>query len=158
MTPTIARALVSSLVVLGLTACLGTVEAATVDKNELKKLQGKWLLASADVDGKPVDKKSLKQSRMTWQGDKITIFAPHQSKDTVTAKVKRLDAKKAPHQVDWSRTTGPGKGKTVQAVYEFDGKNSYRVCSDPSGARRPTGFTPGSGDCHILQVWKRAAK
>lgn len=158
MTTTIARTLVSSLVVLGLTGFLGAAEAATVDKNELKKLQGKWLLVSGDVDGKPVDDKSLKQSRMTYQGDKITIFTPHQSKSTMTAKLKRLDPKKSPHEMDWSRSAGPGKGKTMQAVYEFDGKNSYRVCFDPSGERRPTGFTVGSGDCHILHVWKRAKK
>jgi hypothetical protein len=44
----------------------------------------------------------------------------------------------------------------MQAIYEFDGMDTYKVCFDPAGKGRPKEFSTTSGGCKILHVWKRA--
>ena len=151
------RLLFAALVVL---AAFGTSEAKEqkIDKQELKKLQGTWVMVSGEVDGTPVPAASVKKSRMRFSGETINLDTPDQSKRTITAHLKRLDPKKAPPEMDWVRSAGPHAGTTMQAIYEFDGKDRYKVCFDPSGKGRPTAFATGTGGCHVLHVWKRVKK
>jgi uncharacterized protein (TIGR03067 family) len=127
-----------------------------VDQQELKRFQGTWVLVSGEMEGKKVPPEAIEASRMTYSGDTITLTTPHQSKQPITAKLKRLDPKKAPHEMEWVRNAGPGVGRTMRAVYEFDGMDTYKVCFDPAGKGRPKEFATTSGGCKILHVWKRA--
>jgi uncharacterized protein (TIGR03067 family) len=127
-------------------------------EQELKRLQGTWVLVSGEVQGKKVAPEDIKASRMTYAGDTLTLTTPHQSGQPITARLKRLDPKKAPREMDWVRSAGPAAGRTTQAIYEFDGEDQYKVCFDPSGNGRPKEFATTSGGCRILHVWKRATK
>ena len=53
-------------------------------------------------------------------------------------------------------TSAANAGKDLKAIYAFDGRDTYKICFDPSGKARPKELatTPGSG--YILHVWKRA--
>lgn len=147
------------LVIVGLFAAAGAeAKDNKVDKQELKRLQGTWVLVSGEVEGRQVAAKAIKASRMTYSGDTITLSTPHQSKRPITSRLKRLDPKKSPREMDWVRSAGPGTGRTMQAIYEFEGKNTYRVCFDPGGKGRPKEFATTTGGCRILHVWKRAKK
>jgi hypothetical protein len=61
--------------------------------------------------------------------------------------VKRLDPKKAPREMEWVRSAGPGARRTMQAIYEFDGMETYKVCFDPAGKGRPKELATTSGGC-----------
>ena len=145
------------LAVVGLfAAAISEAKDTKVDQQELKRLQGTWVLVSGEMEGKKVAVEAIEASRMTYSGDTITLHTPHQSAQPITSKVKRLDPKKAPRQMDWVRSAGPGAGRTMQAIYEFDGMDTYKICFDPVGKGRPKEFATASGGCKILHVWKRA--
>jgi len=153
------RALTLPFVVLAIAglfaAAVAEAKDTKVDQQELKRLQGTWVLVSGEVEGKKVASEAIEASRMTYSGDTITLNTPHQSKQPITAKVKRLDPKKAPREMEWVRSAGPGAGKPMLAIYEFDGMDMYKVCFDPAGKARPKEFATTSRGCKILHVWKR---
>lgn len=154
------RALTLPFVVLAIAglfaAAVAEAKDTKVDQQELKRLQGTWVLVSGEMEGKKVAAEAIEASRMTYSGDTITLNTPHQSKQPITSKVKRLDPKKAPREMEWVRSAGPGAGRTMQAIYEFDGMDTYKICFDPAGKGRPKEFATTSGGCKILHVWKRA--
>ena len=154
------RALTLPFVVLAIAGLFAAAVAEAMDNNvdqqELKRLQGTWVLVSGEMEGKKVVAEAIEASRMTYSGDTITLNTPHQSAQPITSKVNRLDPKKAPREMEWVRSAGPGAGRTMQAIYEFDGMDTYKVCFDPAGKGRPKEFATTSGGCKILHVWKRA--
>ena len=154
------RALTLPFVVLAIAglfvAAVAEAKDNKIDQQELKRLQGTWVLVSGEMEGKKVASEAIEASRMTYSGDTITLNTPHQSKQPITSKLKRLDPKKAPSEMEWVRSAGPGAGRTMQAIYEFDGMDTYKICFDPAGKGRPKEFATTSGGCKILHVWRRA--
>jgi uncharacterized protein (TIGR03067 family) len=86
------------------------------------------------------------------------IEAPHLSKEPIQSKMVRLDPTKTPKEWDFVRSTGPNSGKTMMAIYEWDGDDAYKFCFDPSGKARPKEFKTKAGSGHVLHVWKREKK
>lgn len=124
------------------------------DKN-LKKMAGTWQLVSGEKEGTPISEEHVKLGKITWKGKECTLESPHQSKETIRATITHIDGSKTPAELDWTRSAGPGAGKTHKAIFEFLGPDEYRVCFAVPGKDRPTEFktTPGSG--RFLHVWKR---
>jgi uncharacterized protein (TIGR03067 family) len=123
---------------------------------ERKKFHGNWVLVSGQVDGKPIADEHVKASKMTIDPDtKVTAVTPHQSKETIKAKITRVDPTKKPAEMDWVRAAGPGKEKTMPAIYEWIDEDSYRIVFDPSCKERPKDFKAAAGSGHILHLWKR---
>ena len=154
------RALTLPFVVLAIAGLFAAAVAEAkdnkVDQQELKRFQGTWVLVSGEMQGKKVAAEAIEASRMTYSGHTVTLNTPHQSAQPITSKVKQLDPKKAPREMEWVRSAGPGAGRTMQAIYEFDGMDTYKICFDPAGKGRPKEFATTSGGCKILHVWKRA--
>jgi uncharacterized protein (TIGR03067 family) len=148
------RALMVGLAV-AVVSGLAVAEDAKREK-EKKKFAGTWTMASGEVDGKAVADEHVKQSKITFTEDTVTVVTPHQSKEPIKAKVKRLDPSKKPAEMDWVRDSGPGAGKAMMAIYEWIDDDSYRVCFDPAGKERPREFKTKEGSGHIMHVWKRA--
>jgi uncharacterized protein (TIGR03067 family) len=123
-------------------------------KKELKKFEGNWVMVSGEKEGEKIADEHVKQSKLTWKGKSVSLLTPHQSKETIQAECT-LDPGKSPRQMDWVRSTEPGKGKKMQAIYEFMGEDQYRVCFAPPGKDRPTEFATKPGSGHMLHVWKR---
>ena len=124
--------------------------------SELQKFQGTWVMASAEMDGKKVHDAHVKKSRITFAGDKVELMTPHQHKVTILATVVKLDPMKNPREMHWVRTSGPNAGKTVIAIYAFEGPDQYKICFDPAGAATPETFNTKTGSGHIWHTWKRA--
>jgi uncharacterized protein (TIGR03067 family) len=145
---------------LALVALAAVVTAAKAEDEkaakERKKLAGTWVLVSGEVDGKAVADEHVKQSTITHAEGGLTLTTPHQSKDPIKAKITRLDPANKPAEMEWVRDSGPGAGKTMLAIYEWVGEDSYRICFDPSGKGRPKEFKTKPGSGHILHVWKRS--
>lgn len=123
---------------------------------ELQRFQGTWMMISAEMDGKKVHDAHVKQSRITFVGDKVELIAPHQHKDTIVASVVKLDYTKNPKEMQWVRTAGPNAGKTMIAIYEFEGPDQYKICFDPASLAVPKEFGTKAGSGHIWHTWKRA--
>jgi uncharacterized protein (TIGR03067 family) len=56
----------------------------------------------------------------------------------------------------WVRTNGPNAGRTMTAIYAFEGPDQYKICFDPAGAAAPEKFGTKAGSGHIWHTWKRA--
>jgi uncharacterized protein (TIGR03067 family) len=121
---------------------------------ELQKFQGTWAMVSGEKDGEKVADEHVKKSKMTWKGKQVSLLTPHQSKEVIRAETT-VDPSKSPKQMDWVRSTEPGKGKTMHAIYEFIDADHYRVCFAPPGKERPKEFRTRPGTGHTLHVWKR---
>lgn len=126
------------------------------DDPELKKFQGTWVLVSGEMGGTKVSEQHVKQSRITFSGNKVEVITPHQHKDTIHAIVMKLDTAKNPKEMQWVRSSGPNTGVTMTAIYEFEGPDTYRICFDPAGTAAPGAFATKKGSGHIWQTWKKA--
>ena len=130
------------------------VQAKSVDA-ELQKFQGAWILIAAEMDGKAVPDAHVKQSKLTFVGDKVELFTPHQHKDVIVATVVKLDSTKNPKEMHWLRANGPKAGTTVISIYEFEGADQYKISFDPAGVTVPKKFGTEVGSGHIWHTWKR---
>lgn len=124
-------------------------------KKDLEKFQGSWILVTGEVDGDKVADNHAGKSKITWEGDKITVLTPHQHKDPIVAEITRFDATKTPKEMHFIRKTGPGAGKPMVGIYEFDGDHLYHFVFDPTGGAPPKGFAAKKKTGHIKHSWKR---
>src|SRR5262245_10270879 len=117
-------------------------------KKELEAIQGKWIIASADRDGKPDP--NFKDAQVTIKGNQATRkFKGGMAQATFTldptAKLKAIDA---------AYTEGPDKGKTLQGIYAIE-KETWKLCYAAAGKPRPTEFSSKPGSGQLLLVFKR---
>lgn len=125
-----------------------------VADKEFKKLQGTWVMVSGEQDGAKIADEHIKKSKITWKGKEVFVDTPHQSKETIRGTVK-IDPTRQPREMEWTRSAGPGEGKTMRAIYEFIDDDHYRVCFAPPEKVRPKEFSTKPGSGHMLHVWKR---
>jgi uncharacterized protein (TIGR03067 family) len=122
---------------------------------ELQRFQGTWVLISAEMDGRKVHDTHVKESRITFVGDKVEVITPHQHKEKIIAFITKLDLTKDPKEMHWVRTTGPNVGTTMIAIYEFEGSDQCKFCFDPASVDVPKKFGTKEGSGHIWHTWKR---
>jgi uncharacterized protein (TIGR03067 family) len=122
---------------------------------ELQKFQGTWVMILAEMDGKKVPEEHVKQNKITFVGNKVELFSPHQHKEVIVASITKLDVSKNPKEMHWVRVNGPHAGKTVISIYEFEGPDQYKVSFDPAALTVPKKFGTETGSGHIWHNWKR---
>jgi len=127
-------------------------------QTELQKFQGTWVMVSAEMDGKKVHDDQMKQSKITFVGDKVEVITPHQHKEKIIATIKKFDTTKTPKEMHYVRSIGPNAGTTVIAIYEFDGPDQHKICFDPAGKDTPKKFETKAESGHIWHTWKRVTK
>ena len=116
---------------------------------ELQKFQGTWVMISGEMDGKKVHETHVKNSRIAFVGDKVEVITPHQHRAPIIVSVVKLDLTKNPKEMHWVHTAGPKAGKTMIAIYEFEGPDQYKICFDPAGLAVPKKFGTKVGSGHI---------
>ena len=144
---------------LGTTLCAGAVLVMSAEgnqgdtaKDELKKLEGTWLLVMSEQDGLKSDPNFVKNGKMVIKGNKMTVYG---------GKVKSTEANivlnpaKKPKTIDAIQTFGGPKGTKYVGIYELDG-DSLKLCF--SEKQRPKDFTAKKGSMRASEVWKRAAE
>ena len=84
----------------------------------------------------------MKQSKITFVGDKVELITPHQHKDKIVASIAkhRLDEESQGNAL--VRNAGPNAGTTMIAIYEFEGPDQYKICFDPAGVAVPKSSAP----------------
>lgn len=138
---------------LGLAA--GEPVKGAIDNTELQKFQGTWMLVAAEMDGKKVRDNHVKKSRITFSGTTVELTTPHQHKGKIVSTMLRLDTSKHPKEMQWVRSAGPNAGKTMTAIYAFEGPDQYKVSFDPTMKEMPKQFGTKAGSGHIWHTWKR---
>ena len=124
-------------------------------QKELQKFQGTWVMVAGEWDGKKVADEDAAKSKITYEGNKITVVTPHQNKEPMVAELLKLDLTKSPKQMNFVRKNGPGAGKNMVAIYAFDGNDLYHFAFDPTGATVPKELSAKEKSGHIKHTWKR---
>jgi uncharacterized protein (TIGR03067 family) len=122
-------------------------------KKELKKFEGTWKFASVEMGGEKVPLEGLKDAKLELKDNKFTSTI---GKEVYKGTFK-VDVSKKPKTIDITFTEGPDKDKTFLGIYELDG-DTYKVCLDPSGKKRPKEFKTEKGSMVVLEVLKREKK
>ena len=130
------------------------VIAENVDK-ELNKFQGTWILVSGEREGKKIADEHVSKNKIIYQGNQGQLTSPHQSNETIVFDIIKIDPMKSPKEFNLIRKNGPSAGKTITAIYEFDGNDMFKFAFDPAGAATPKEFATKEGSGHILHTWKR---
>ena len=140
---------------------LGFLAAPTADaqedvvKEEMKKLQGKWVRIYVEADGKKSEddqKKPGKAIILTVNGDKYG------------GETFKLDPAKKPKHINVSTVDDKGKAITLPGIYELKG-DVLKLCFpfpfegkfDKIG-KRPTEFGSKPGGNDVLEVYQREKK
>src|SRR5262249_23298626 len=137
-------------------ACVALVMSAEGNqgetaKDELKNMEGTWLLVMSEQDGMQSDPNFVKNSKMIIKGNSMTVYGGKvkSSEATIT-----LNPAKKPKTIDASQTYGGPKGTKYLGIYELDG-DTLRICFGEK--QRPKDFTAKKGSKRASDVWKRAA-
>jgi len=120
-------------------------------KKDLKRMQGTWVLAALEVDGKPVPDDKLKDTLLIVKGNKyITRVKDREIETTFT-----LDPSKKPRAIDMVFGEGEKKDKVLKGIYEIDG-DTLRICRGLGpDQERPAQFGTWPDTGFFLVTWKR---
>jgi uncharacterized protein (TIGR03067 family) len=132
------------MTLLPLVLCLIAADDA---KKELERFQGDWVATRYVIDGKSVETEAI---TLSVKGDESTYTRG----DSASKGTYRPNPAKDPKELDIVVTSGPDKGKTYLAIYEFAGEE-LRICLTRTGKERPTKFTSAKGTDVTLEVWQR---
>jgi uncharacterized protein (TIGR03067 family) len=121
-------------------------------KDQLKKLEGTWVVRSAMYDGKPVEEDKGMEYR--FSGDKVTI-RKFGTGESFTCK---LDPTQKPMTMDLIHDQPKPFDLSEVAVYELDG-STLRICVAPRSAdKRPKDFDESKQDVWVLRRKKEIDK
>jgi len=124
-------------------------------KKDLQKFQGTWVMVSGEKDGKKVADEHVSRSKITIEDKKMVLVVPNQTGEDIVADIVKIDATKSPREMHFIRRNGPSAGKTIVAIYEFEGGDQYKIAFDPAAASTLKEFVTKEGTGHIRNSWKR---
>ena len=140
----------AAVAVVGFAAAVGL---AADPKEELKALEGVWMLEAATLAGRDhLD--DFEGFKLTITGEKYTIdLGPNSDHGTIT-----INPTKTPRTIDiTTRKDGPFKGRTLPGIYELkDGK--LILCCDSEAKARPSAFEAKPKTSVMLFTLKRDKK
>jgi uncharacterized protein (TIGR03067 family) len=134
-----------AVVLLAVVFASASVVAGGDAQGDLKKFAGTWSVASAQKAGKPAPDQEIKNIRMSFSGDKVTIKVGEKPLEGTF----KIDPGKKPRQIDMTLMKETGKG-----IYQFK-EDTLEICFSAPGEERPTEFKAPEGTKHTLLVLKR---
>jgi uncharacterized protein (TIGR03067 family) len=123
---------------------------------ELKRLQGTWVLVGREFDGEKATPEEVKKQeiRVVVKGDKVT--ATSRGDPVGTEYTVKLDPKAKPRAAQLIHASGPMKGKTAAfSIYKLEG-DRLTVCRSPS--KRPAEFKTKPDSDRVVLVYQREKK
>ncbi len=121
-------------------------------KTDKDKLQGTWIVVSAQFGGKPAPDEFVKSFKLVFVGDKVTVHPSDDGTEGGKGGSFTLDTKKKPKEIDFG-----GDDKTTKGIYTFE-KEQLKLAMAEIGQDRPTEFKSPDGTRLILIVLKRVDK
>lgn len=124
----------------------GRLEAAA--SNDQEKLQGTWIVISAEKDGK-VDEQR-KGAKVLYRGDTFTRIMPMGNANGTF----KLDPSSNLKSMNITYLEGREKGQTWAGIYSLEG-DTLKLCYAAVGKPRPSEFTCKEGSGQVLILLKR---
>jgi uncharacterized protein (TIGR03067 family) len=112
---------------------------------------GTWTAESAEMAGMSLPAEFCKAIKLVIKGDKYKLTI----NNTVEEGTSKSDATATPKTLDVMGSSGPNKGKTLQAIYELNG-DTLKVCYDLSGSGRPKEFKTMPGTQQFMVTYKKS--
>ena len=142
-------------IVLALVGTLTGIAAAGESGDDLKAMQGRWVVTITEVDGKPASKELMKlKMLLVVEKDRFRVLTDD---EVLSGGTLKLDSGKKPRALDAMLTEGPVKGVVQKAIYEIKGDTMTAVFAKP-GAPRPTEFKTKEGTEQTLVRYERLKK
>lgn len=123
------------------------------EASDHSRMQGMWFPTTAEFAGNPYPEQIRKSISLEIKDSNYTVTIG-EVKDIGTVK---LNSAASPREIDITGTEGPNKGRTILAIYEFDGEG-LKICYDLSGKARPKEFKTQAGSPMFLVVYGRERK
>lgn len=124
---------------------------AADDSADIKALQGTWIPVKAELGAKPLSEDVLKTIALTLTNHiyEVTVQGEQSDYGTWT-----IDPSAKPKGMTVVGTKGPNTGKTFPCIYEVKA-DTFRICYDLSGVKRPTEFKTAAGTKLYLVTYNR---
>jgi uncharacterized protein (TIGR03067 family) len=118
---------------------------------DIAELQGVWNFVHVETEGYTLPGSVLKGATMSIMGDHfISVGIGSFYEGTIA-----VDAAASPKTLDLNFTSGPEKGRTNRAIYEFNDEE-LRICMAIRGRSRPEKFTAQRGTGFAIEKLKRS--
>jgi uncharacterized protein (TIGR03067 family) len=129
--------------------------AADDKKKDLDQMQGDWLVAANESDGRKANAEELEKAklRLSIKGKKFTYKA---GETTLLEGTVELGPDKNPKTLDAKGTDPSGREVATIGIYELKG-DTMRVCFVAAG-ERPREFDASAGSKRTIIVYKRDKK
>lgn len=126
-------------------------DKSAAEKEEWKKLNGPWQVASADASGLKATDDFLRGTRIEISARDRTLTAVYVNTQGRERRTIRIDPSKKPKEMDLVTPD-----RIVPAIYELSAKgDELRICGDDQAKERPKDFTAPPGSGRSLLVLKR---
>jgi uncharacterized protein (TIGR03067 family) len=126
------------------------VETMSKAKSDLDLLQGRWSVASLEVDGESMPARMMADSRIEVKGDRFRSLNMGAAYEGVVT----VDGDANPKTFDLTFTKGPEKGNVNHGIFEIEG-DEWKLCLATRGDARPKKFATKANSGHALQVLRR---
>jgi uncharacterized protein (TIGR03067 family) len=142
-------------------AVVPTGFGADDEADDLKALQGTWVVTDATNDGEPIPDEFRETMTLIFDKEKLRFEGPLAAEAGQKPEFPefrfKIDTKASPRAIDMTALNGPQKDQLVPALYEIKG-DVLKLCgpSRPDkDSKRPTSITAEKGSEQILFVLKR---
>ncbi len=130
---------------------LAQPDAGEAAKKDLQRLQGTWVMAALEVDGKDVGVAKVEGTTLTIKGEQYGVKV----KDKVHRCTIRLDPKKDPPAIDMIFTEPGGGEKVHKGIYKIDG-DTFRICRGlGADQERPGQLATWPNTGYFVVTWKK---
>jgi uncharacterized protein (TIGR03067 family) len=127
--------LLSFVVVALVLTVAASAPAGDAVKDEMKKLEGTWVVQSFSEKGKVNEE--MKGTELTFAGANLTLKMKKGDEQKEMKATYKIDPTKKPKTID---VLGEGKKHEMRAIYQLEG-DTLRVCHGVKEEERPTDFT-----------------
>jgi uncharacterized protein (TIGR03067 family) len=114
-------------------------------------MQGTWIMANLEVNGKDVPADKLTGTVLTVKRDVYSVKV----KDRTTDCRLRLDPSKSPRAVDMIFTEPGGGEKVLQGIYQIDGDILKIARGLNANQQRPDQFATWPDTNYFVVTWRR---
>lgn len=123
-------------------------------EGDLKALQGDWVLAKMEADGKIVPPERLEGTKLTIKGADYQLKV----KDRSFVVTLKINEKKDPKELDMIPSDGANKDKVHPGIYKLDGDTLLISRGLTPDHARPTEFATWPDTGYFVATWKRIVK
>jgi uncharacterized protein (TIGR03067 family) len=117
-------------------AIVGTVLCQDASRSDAERLQGEWILATVEIQGKTLPAPAGKGGSIVFAKDGMLIMRDPGKPDKEMK--YRIDAAKNPRQIDLIELKDGKDGQVVQGIYEIeDDLLKLGFSADGSKGKRP---------------------